>query len=293
MADSAQNISGGGAGGYGLIGGIIGSIHDGVFDWVNLGENRRIQRQNIENARSQIALQREFAQNSIQWRVADAKKAGIHPLAALGAQGTSYTPMDMSQWPVNYRTNRGMEMAAYFSNLETQKLQNELLTTQIETQRLENTARQKELDTPAGQSSATILLPSKKNSPTLNKQGVKDNGNPVPQAQFTAKPNHPDIPLIMRIEPSADESDKIESLGILNKINYWKDYHWNGESVAMARQDDFLKQVSNFFKENPHLAIEDYDVVLRGDRLRGFQWQLERKPKKTQRTFVPKSGKGG
>lgn len=31
------------------------------------------------------ALQREFAQNSIQWRVADAKKAGIHPMYAMGA----------------------------------------------------------------------------------------------------------------------------------------------------------------------------------------------------------------
>lgn len=31
------------------------------------------------------ALQREFAQNSVQWRVADAKKAGIHPLYAMGA----------------------------------------------------------------------------------------------------------------------------------------------------------------------------------------------------------------
>lgn len=31
------------------------------------------------------ALQREFAQNAIQWRVADAKKAGIHPLYAMGA----------------------------------------------------------------------------------------------------------------------------------------------------------------------------------------------------------------
>lgn len=165
----AENISGGGSGGYGLIGGIIGSIHDGVFDWVNLGENRRIQRQNLENARSQIALQREFAQNSIQWRVADAKKAGIHPLAALGAQGTSYTPMDMSQSPVNYRTNRGMEMAAYFSNLETQKLQNKLLETQIETQILENQARQKELDTPAGQSSATVVLPPKKKSSEVSK----------------------------------------------------------------------------------------------------------------------------
>lgn len=37
-------------------------------------------------------LQREFAKNSIRWRVADAKAAGIHPLAALGSQGISANP---------------------------------------------------------------------------------------------------------------------------------------------------------------------------------------------------------
>ncbi len=43
-------------------------------------------------AQRQEDLQREFAQNSIQWRVNDAKKAGIHPVAALGSQGISYNP---------------------------------------------------------------------------------------------------------------------------------------------------------------------------------------------------------
>lgn len=38
-------------------------------------------------------LQREFAKNSIRWRVADAKAAGIHPLAALGSQGISASPV--------------------------------------------------------------------------------------------------------------------------------------------------------------------------------------------------------
>ena len=44
-------------------------------------------------ARMQIEAQREFAQNGIQWRVADAKAAGIHPLYAIGASGASYTPV--------------------------------------------------------------------------------------------------------------------------------------------------------------------------------------------------------
>lgn len=46
-------------------------------------------------AREQVKLQREFAQNGIRWKVADAKAAGIHPLAALGAQTASYQPVQV------------------------------------------------------------------------------------------------------------------------------------------------------------------------------------------------------
>lgn len=35
---------------------------------------------------------REVMQNQIQWKVEDAKKAGIHPLAAIGAPTVSYSP---------------------------------------------------------------------------------------------------------------------------------------------------------------------------------------------------------
>lgn len=38
------------------------------------------------------ALQREFAQNGIQWRVEDAKRAGIHPVFALQGGGAAYAP---------------------------------------------------------------------------------------------------------------------------------------------------------------------------------------------------------
>lgn len=44
-------------------------------------------------AREQMALQREFAQNGIQWKVEDAKKAGLHPLYAIGASTATYTPV--------------------------------------------------------------------------------------------------------------------------------------------------------------------------------------------------------
>lgn len=43
-------------------------------------------------ARRNEAAQREFAQQGIRWKVADAKAAGIHPLYALGASTHSFTP---------------------------------------------------------------------------------------------------------------------------------------------------------------------------------------------------------
>lgn len=46
--------------------------------------------QKAQNEHSE-AVQREFAQSGIQWRVEDAIKAGLHPLAALGGGGASFS----------------------------------------------------------------------------------------------------------------------------------------------------------------------------------------------------------
>lgn len=47
-----------------------------------------------KSADKQAKLQKQFAQEGIQWRVADAKKAGIHPIYALGANTPTYTPVN-------------------------------------------------------------------------------------------------------------------------------------------------------------------------------------------------------
>lgn len=49
----------------------IGGIFDSISD--------------SKTAKENIKLQKQFAQTGIQWKVADAKKAGIHPVYALGA----------------------------------------------------------------------------------------------------------------------------------------------------------------------------------------------------------------
>lgn len=67
-----------------LIGGFLGKSSQ--------DEANRIAQQNADR---NIALQKEFAQNAIQWKVDDATKAGIHPVYALGGSTTSFSPVSV------------------------------------------------------------------------------------------------------------------------------------------------------------------------------------------------------
>lgn len=97
-----------------------------------------------------IALQKEFAQSGIQWKVKDAQKAGIHPAIALGAQPASFSPVsvgndlstgimaagqDISRAIDTTRTSssRADAFTTTMQNLQLQKagLENEYLASQI------------------------------------------------------------------------------------------------------------------------------------------------------------------
>lgn len=54
------------------------------------------QRLVLEDKEKDRELQREFAQSGIQWRAADAAKAGINPHFAIGGGGATYTPSAIS-----------------------------------------------------------------------------------------------------------------------------------------------------------------------------------------------------
>lgn len=75
-------------GGASLLGGLMGK---------SAAEDAR--EANARQAEANIALQREFAQNGIRWKVEDAKAAGIHPLYALGASSPSFSPVSLGATP--------------------------------------------------------------------------------------------------------------------------------------------------------------------------------------------------
>lgn len=98
-------------------------------------------------------LQKEFAQNSIRWKSADALAAGISPYYALGAPTASYSPVSIGDGPISgigkglsdASQDLGRAAGAAMSqeerddvakksaslNLEKAGLENELLKTQI------------------------------------------------------------------------------------------------------------------------------------------------------------------
>lgn len=93
----------------------------------------------------ELAQQREFAQNGVRWRVADAQAAGIHPALAMGASVPSYTPVGLGSGMAEGLSNAGQDIsravdatatlpektAASKLALENMGLQNDLLRAQI------------------------------------------------------------------------------------------------------------------------------------------------------------------
>lgn len=82
---------------------VIGDVVQGVFGMSaadqqarSISDTNDMQRQ---IARDNIAMQKEFAQQGIKWKVEDAKNAGIHPLFGLGAQTHSFSPVSVGSTP--------------------------------------------------------------------------------------------------------------------------------------------------------------------------------------------------
>lgn len=124
--------------GSSILGGLFGS-----------SDNKKAAKAQAEADERNAALQREFAQNAIQWKVADAEKAGIHKLYALGAQTNPGMASYMSpQLPVSNPmgnaiadAGNGLARAATAGQTTMQRLQERLLETQIDGQEIENAAK--------------------------------------------------------------------------------------------------------------------------------------------------------
>lgn len=70
------------------LGAIIGALGSLIGGSMSSNAQKKAAQMNID-------LQKEFAQQGIRWKVEDAKAAGIHPLAALGANTIGFSPVSI------------------------------------------------------------------------------------------------------------------------------------------------------------------------------------------------------
>lgn len=201
-----------------------------------------------QNAANNIALQREFAQNAIQWKVKDAEAAGIHPLYALGASTTSFSPVSVGVSGANplaaslqdmgqnvFRaasanrapTERLAAVAATqqtMSNnlsLENQKLQNEILKFRLQQMQSSQIG-------PGGpEEEANLLIPGQKNSAGIN---------PEPMKTAPAGSN-----------PSA-EAGSITDVGYARTSTGWAPVP--SKDVKERIEDNELQELQHFYRNN-------------------------------------------
>ncbi|WMC01499.1 DNA pilot protein [Microvirus D_HF4_371] len=98
-----------------FLGGLLGNA-------MNYFSSQNSQKNQMAIAQQNIALQKEFAQNGIQWKVADANAAGIHPLAALGAPTSSFSPVSIGDTSTKFDfSSMGQDLQRAFQAAQSQE----------------------------------------------------------------------------------------------------------------------------------------------------------------------------
>ena len=127
-----------------LLGGAIGAVSS-IFG------GRKAAKSQARAQQLEYQRQKEFAQHGIQWKVDDAKRAGVHPLYALGAGSVNYAPQQVGGSDygiaaagqdlgraINATSHLGKRNTSFVRatqqlSLERMQLENQLLSSKIAT----------------------------------------------------------------------------------------------------------------------------------------------------------------
>lgn len=156
----------------------------------NLFSANRSHQQARRNFQDNAALQREFAQHGVRWRVADAKKAGIHPVYALGGSSASFTPVASTNNSAEYFSRAGSDLSRAVAAKQTvnERLNNELLRSQVRGNEIDNEIRLTELQ------SMRSRLTQNQVGPPLPMTS-QHSGNTIPEEQ-TLMTKHGPVPVV-------------------------------------------------------------------------------------------------
>lgn len=151
-----------------VLGGAIGSVFGPVGTVIGAGlgnagggaieanrANKTAQgyyNQQMDFAREQMQFQQDYAKNVAQWRVEDAKKAGLHPMAALGISSPNYSPVSAPSAP-SYSAGSDIDPMEFGQSLnyaatkaKESKTQETMVGLQIRGLELDNEMKQAQID---------------------------------------------------------------------------------------------------------------------------------------------------
>lgn len=177
---------------WGAAAAAAGDIVGSIFGKNTADADRRAQ---VAMANDNIALEREFAQNGIRWKVEDAKAAGIHPLYALGANTQSFSPVSIASNPndgvgnhisrMGQNIGRAIDAAA---NEEERRQTLKMNQLQLENQSLQNDILRSQLS--SINNPASVSLPSNSGIGSgLTSRSAYVNENPL--SRIHSAPNKP------------------------------------------------------------------------------------------------------
>ena len=124
---------------------IIGSAISGGLSYLG---SRSANKSAEGIAEANMALQREFAQNGIRWKVEDAKQAGIHPLYALGASTPSFSPVSANfsnQLDGLASASQDIGRAIDSTRTSSERMESRIARLQVEGMEIDNAKKRAEL----------------------------------------------------------------------------------------------------------------------------------------------------
>lgn len=175
---------------------------------------------NYEMNEKNIQLQKDFAQQGIRWKVADAKEAGIHPLYALGANTMSFTPSSFQVEP-DYSMANGLSRIgqnvsrAIESRMTSEERERNDLTK--ENMKLQNDMLRAQIGNEVAKQPSIPALPSGRVIPG---QGDSSLELPAPKPSYSYVKNRDGS---LDVVPSQDFTDRNQNLvsGIMPEIKWF------------------------------------------------------------------------
>lgn len=142
----------GGPAGAVVGGGLGGGIGSGIESNQANKTAQGYYNSNMSFAQQQAQFNQDYVKNAMQWRVADAKKAGVHPMAALGFSSPSYSAVSAPSAP-GYAMGDSIDPLEFGQNLnyaatkgKDKQQQADMLNLQVEGLMLDNEYKRAQID---------------------------------------------------------------------------------------------------------------------------------------------------